>query len=81
MKELSDEKLYNEFITSYKKFFSVFKNKGDLKSANACYAEMKDVETRRLKYLYETEGGTDNFLNYQLNVFLKYLNPEDIHRV
>jgi uncharacterized protein YjbI with pentapeptide repeats len=70
--ELSDKKLYNEYITSYKKFFSVYKNKGDLKSANACYAEMKDVETRRLKYLSDTEGGTDNFLNYQLNVFLKY---------
>jgi len=70
--ELADEKLYNEYITSYKKFFSVFKNKGDLKSANACYAEMKDTETRRLKYFYTTEGGVDNYLNYKLNVFLKF---------
>ncbi|MCB0409036.1 MAG: two pore domain potassium channel family protein, partial [Flavobacteriales bacterium] len=70
--ELADEKLYNSYITAYKKFFSVYKNKGDLKSSNTCYAEMKDVETRRLKYLYEHEGGIDNLLNYQLNVFLKY---------
>ncbi len=70
--ELADEKLYNSYITEYKKFFSVYKNKGDLKSSNTCYAEMKDVETRRLKYLYEHEGGIDNLLNYQLNVFLKY---------
>jgi hypothetical protein len=72
VEEVGDEKLYNAYITTYKKFFSVYKNKGDLKSANACYAEMKDVETRRLKYLYDTDGTVDNYLNYQLNVFLKY---------
>lgn len=70
--QVSDEKKFNSYITAYKKFFSVYKNKGDLKSANACYAEMKDVETRRLKYLYTTDGGVDNYLNYKLNVFLKY---------
>jgi uncharacterized protein YjbI with pentapeptide repeats len=70
--EIKNEALYSSFITTYKKFFSVYKNKGDLESANACYVEMKDVETRRLKYLYETKGGSKYFLNYHLNRFLKY---------
>lgn len=33
---------------------------------------MKDAQTRRLKNLYETEGGKENYLNYNLNKFLKF---------
>ncbi|PCJ23151.1 MAG: hypothetical protein COA97_12225 [Flavobacteriales bacterium] len=70
--DLSDVVIYNEYIATLIKFFSTFKTRGDLESANACYVEMKDVETRRLKYLYETEGGSKYFLNYNLNRFLKF---------
>jgi len=63
---------FNRLLKQYNRFFTMYKGSGDLKSANACYIEMKDLETRRLKYLYETESGIDNYLNYKLNVFLKF---------
>lgn len=70
--ELADIYKYNDLMTTYNKLFQIYKTRGDLESANGCYIEMKDVQTRRLKYIYQSEGGTENYLNWQLNVFLKF---------
>jgi len=40
-------------IRSYKTIYDICKKNGDIESANGCYAEMKQVETRRWKYLFE----------------------------
>ena len=63
---------YNLYISTLNKFFQLFKTQGDLESSNLCYVEMKNAETQRLKFLYETEGGIKNLLNYNLNRFLKF---------
>lgn len=63
---------FRRFLKLLNQYFRMYKDAGDLKSANACYIEMKDAETRRLKYLYDTEGGTEHYLNYYLNRFLKF---------
>ena len=70
--ELSDVYSYDDLMSVYNMFFSIYKDRGDLASANGCFIEMKDLETRRLKYLYETKGGSTNYLNYQLNKFLRF---------
>jgi hypothetical protein len=63
---------YREMMGIYNSFFQRYKEVGDIKSANATYVEMKDLETRRRKYLYVTVGGSTNYLNYKMNVFLKF---------
>jgi len=70
--ELQKSDVFRQLLSSYSKLFQIYKNRSDLESANACYVEMKDMETRRLKYKWKTEGGMNNYLNYQLNVFLKF---------
>lgn len=40
--------------------------------ANACYAEMKKVETRYWKNLYQKEGRFENYFRWRLNDFLSY---------
>ncbi|MBL4653624.1 MAG: two pore domain potassium channel family protein [Flavobacteriales bacterium] len=69
---ISNTVFYDEFTAIYNEFITIYKERGDIKSRNACYKELKDFETRRLKYLWKTEGGSTHFLNWQLNVFLKY---------
>ena len=69
---LSNTFNYNLIVKLYNNFFHMYKEQGDLESANACYVELKNLETRRLKYLYDTEGGVDRMLNYRLNTFLKF---------
>ena len=64
--------LYFQLTSTYYSLLNLYKYVGNNEYANACYVEVKDIETKRLKYVYDTEGGFDNWLNWQLNVFLKY---------
>lgn len=68
--ELSNVYAYDELMSRYKELHEIYKTRGDMKSANGCYIEMKDVETRRLLYIYETEGGMSNYFTHKLNVWL-----------
>ena len=70
--EFENTTLYNDLISSYNKFYRMYKIRGDIESANGCYVEMKDIETRRFDYLYRTEGGMKNYSNWRLNQFLKF---------
>lgn len=64
--------LFNSLMSVYSKLFNTYKYRGDRESANACYIEMKDLETRKLKFVFETQPNFNNYLNYHLNRFLKY---------
>jgi len=68
--ELSDVYMYDNLIATYKTLHEMYKTRGDMESANGCYVEMKFVETRRLEFVYKTEGGINNYLKFKLNVFL-----------
>jgi len=70
--QLMNQFNYDELISAYNRFFQMYKTRGDMVSANACYIEMKDIETRRLKFLYQTEGGTTAWFNWRLNQFLRF---------
>ena len=70
--QLSNEYQFNDLLSIYKSFFDIYQTRGDRVSSNACYVEMKDIETRRLNYLYRTEGSMKNYFNWRLNQFLKY---------
>jgi len=70
-RELQDEGAFEKLIYSYKALHSIYTQRGDLESMNACYAEMKDIQRRRLEHIYDTEGGFRNFFRWQLNNLLK----------
>jgi hypothetical protein len=73
-KLLSDVDLYNELNSSYQKFFSMYRTQGDIESANACYNQMKDMETERYKYLYKQNPSIKKWFNWRFNQFLKYFS-------
>ena len=70
--QLVDVFNYSELVSSYSNFYSMYKTRGDRESANACYVQMKDIETRMLKYLYDQTPTIKNYFNWRLNQFLKY---------
>ena len=53
-------------------FFKMYKNRGDLESANACYVQMKSVQTRMLEYKYNKNKTLNNYFNLKINEFLAY---------
>ena len=70
----SDVSLFNELNSSYRKFFSMYRTQGDIESANACYKQMKDMETRRYYHLYQQNPSIVSWFNWRFNQFLKYFS-------
>jgi len=70
--EIADFYHLKELIAAYSKFFKIYRERGDLESANTCFVEMKDLDTRRLKYNYERSPAFEPYLTYKVNVFLKF---------
>jgi hypothetical protein len=71
---ISDFYLFNELNSSYRKFFSMYRTQGDIESANACYIQMKDMETRRYLHLYQLNTSINSWFNWRFNQFLKYFS-------
>jgi hypothetical protein len=68
---ISDVSLFNELNSEYRKFFSMYRTQGDIESANACYKQMKNMETRRYNYLYHQNPSINKWFNWRFNQFLK----------
>lgn len=69
--ELEDDVQLKNLINIYKDLHTIFLERGDLESANACYSEMKQLQGKKLKRIYQSEGGFGNFFRWQLNRLLK----------
>jgi hypothetical protein len=61
---------FEELNSNYQTLLKIYKDRGDLESANACYVELKRVETGELKHIYGHKPSLDTFIRYQLNSFL-----------
>jgi hypothetical protein len=72
--QLSDNLLYNDLISAYTKFNTLYHDRGDITSANASYVEIKDIETRRQAFIQTIDPSLNNYINYQLNRFLKFFS-------
>lgn len=66
----SNENAYNALLKTYKYIYDNYKQRGNTESANACYAEMKQVETRRWKYLFKEDPKFETYFRWKLNQFL-----------
>ncbi|PCH99076.1 MAG: hypothetical protein COB85_00780, partial [Bacteroidetes bacterium] len=69
--ELAAKPQFDEMMRIYNKLFQMYKQSGNRESANSCYIEMKDIETRRLNYLYRQNPSTGRLFDWRLNQFLK----------
>lgn len=63
---------FRKLIENYKELKLIYEQNGDIESANGCYAEMKQIETRRWKQLYKQNKSFELFFRWQLNSFLSY---------
>jgi hypothetical protein len=72
--QLSDNLLYNDLLSAYTKLNTLYHDRGDITSANASYVEIKDLETRRQAYIQSINPSLNNYINYNLNVFLKFFS-------
>jgi hypothetical protein len=71
---ISDVYNFNTLNSSYRKFFSMYRTQGDIESANACYKQMKDMETGKYHHLYRNNPSINTWFNWRFNQFLKYFS-------
>ncbi len=72
--QLSDNLKYNDLISAYTKFNTLYHDRGDITSANSSYVEIKDIETRRQAFIQKVNPTLNNYINYNLNLFLKFFS-------
>jgi len=68
---IEDVNIYNSEVALRGLFKSYFDSRHDAVSANQFYIEIKDLETRRLAYLYHQNPSFDSFFKWRINQFLK----------
>ncbi len=68
---LHDEFLFDNLISRYASFYGAFRAQGNKISANECYVEWKNIETKYFKNRYIEKGGKNNFFSYIMNEFLR----------
>ncbi len=70
----SDVYIFNALNSSYRKFFSMYRTQGDTESANACYKQMKDMETAKYRHFHRQSPQLQTWFNWRFNQFLKYFS-------
>ncbi len=65
---------YNDLLSAYTKFNTLYHDRGDISSANNSYVEIKDIETRKQAFTQTINPSFNNLINYKLNVFLKFFS-------
>jgi hypothetical protein len=68
---IEDVNFYNSEVALRGLFKDHFDSRHDAVSANLFYIEIKDLETRRLAYLYHQAPSFDSFFRWKINQFLK----------
>lgn len=72
--ELANNLMYNDLMSAYNKFNTLYHDRGDILSANNSYVEIKDIETRKQAFIQEVNPSFNNLINYKLNVFLRFFS-------
>ncbi|MFY0592353.1 ion channel [Roseivirga sp.] len=68
---IQDQMVYNSEIALRGKFYDYFNSRHENEAANQIYREMKDLETERMAYLYQTQPTFKTFFKWHINQFLK----------
>lgn len=73
-RQLADNLKYNDLISAYSKFNTLYHDRGDISSANSSYVEIKDIETRKQAFVQKVNPSLNNLINHKLNVFLRFFS-------
>ena len=63
---------FDKLIQSNKKMHSVYREQGDIESANAIYVKLKDLMTEYTLHRYKETGNIEYLIKYQIEKLLKF---------
>jgi|GEM_PF-3669592 len=72
LKDISDDQNFKELMGLYSMFVNLYKNRNDIESYNACFIMIKEIQSKRLQYLYETNKTFETFFRWKLSQLLRF---------
>lgn len=66
-----DEANFRNYKAIYATLLNIYKVRGDQNAYNACYVEVKDIETRKYAFDYQQNPNLENYFTWKLHQFLK----------
>ena len=69
--EMGDEETFDYLINSYQFLFNNYRQRGDLKSANAAFVKAKDIMLNEARFLYHQEKTFTHWVRYRLGQIMK----------
>jgi hypothetical protein len=70
--EISDDEIFRELMGLYSVFLNIYKTKNDIESYNNCFIQIKELQSKRLKYLYESHKTFETYFSWKLSQLLKF---------
>jgi hypothetical protein len=70
--ELIDDQSFRTLMRNYYKLYILFKDNGDIYSANQSYVRMRDIESRYLSAQYEMDNSMSTYIRWRLNQIMKF---------
>ncbi|HCW06994.1 MAG TPA: hypothetical protein DGG95_06480 [Cytophagales bacterium] len=72
LQDIAVDRNFNELVGLYSMFLNLYKSKSNLESYNSCFIAIKDLQSKRLKYLYESNKTFKTFFRWKLSQLLKF---------
>ena len=70
--QVADSLKFFKLMSVYHRLDDLYNRNGETQYANSCYAELKEVEAQRWKYLFTRNKTFESFFRWQLNNALSY---------
>ncbi|MEQ8907355.1 hypothetical protein [Ekhidna sp.] len=69
--ELKNFSWMDQLTGSYTKLLNIYKSRGEMRSYNAAYIEMRDKQTAQSKLIYADNPNFQNYFDWQINRFTR----------
>ena len=69
---LDSLKSYDDLMYLYKRILDIYQLRGDLTSYNACFAEIKDLQTKMAYHIFVRDKGFNNYFRWKLGELMKF---------
>lgn len=67
-----NEKQFKDLVALYFQFLGIYRQRGDLEAYNECFIAMKELQTKRLAYLYRSHPSFESYFRLKLAQLLKF---------
>jgi hypothetical protein len=70
--DISESRNFNELMGLYSLFLNLYKTKNNLEPYNACFIAVKELQSKRLQFLYESNKTFETYFRWKLSHLMRF---------